>query len=799
MKPAYLYLAILLSLGLTACSDDDEQTSGSPQPPIINPDQPVPEPSFPVEEVPVPKVFLDENFDQLIALPSNWMTPKNNTGSVYIKNGDLFVDGRAHNTQMTTVLLPEEFQKLRNYRIDMEFTFIESNNTGRWASIIYRGADQYADPSFAPYYQFAMREETTGASGLELSLRMPENTWNVLQKSAHNENIGINKKQKATVIVHGNRVRHYLNDQLVLDTTLPYNLDQGGIGISTAGLLMQVSHFSITEQLEKLPDSNKVTEIINQNLPVSMAPTLAQVTAKNGLVSASATHAAFQLDANLNINTLNNQKVTTLQSYLKDTKRQTLPLFNIQNENTITALKAIAEDYDLADVTLMSSNPELLRKARITLPMLRTALDYSQATSFSNSRKDILTIAHNTNSSLSKIVILPPQLLTRETVSHLQRLLISPWAKQDGTDALRAAQVLSTGVNGILSSEPELYHDLMKRMAPNTLLRKPLITGHRGIPALDDENTIEGTLKAIEVGADAVEYDVYLTKDGHIILMHDTTTTRTTGVNRNTEDMTLAEIRELRTINYQRPVPTMDEVLAEVKKYPHVTNFIEIKSYNPEIIPKIKELLDKHDAYDQSIVISFNGDQILNMKNILPGVSTGFLTSTPAAQSNIVNTRRILDATQKYSSTFNPSFGGLSKDLMSMATARGVTFWPWTFRLNKDDFNRMYVQGTHGLTTDYAHDASNFITKLETPKQFTATVGKPFEIPGQTFTQVGAKANYVFKQMLVLPNSSKYTQNGQSVTFTEKGKAYVMPSYSYTIAPNYTYTIYAEPVTVTIQ
>ncbi|RTY73257.1 hypothetical protein EKL28_18710, partial [Staphylococcus aureus] len=51
-----------------------------------------------------------------------------------------------------------------------------------------------------------------------------------------------------------------------------------------------------------------------------------------------------------------------------------------------------------------------------------------------------------------------------------------------------------------------------------------------------------------------------------------------------------AEVRELRTLNYNRQIPTMDEVLAEVKKYPHVTNFIEIKSYKPEIVPKIKAL-----------------------------------------------------------------------------------------------------------------------------------------------------------------------------------------------------------------
>ena len=796
MKRAYLYSTILLCLNLAACSDDDDNHVNT-APPISVPDS-KPEPSLPSQPVPVPEVHLDENFDQMSALPATWMLPKNNAGSVYVENGDLYLDGRAHDTQMTSVMLPKEYQHLRNYRIDMEFSYLESNNAGRWASMIYRAADEFADPAFSPYYQFAMRSQTTSANGLEFALRMPTNTWNVLQKAAHNEDIGINSTHKASVVVHGKRVRHYLDDQLVFDTTLPYPLDQGGIGISTAGLLMKVSHFKVTEQLEALPEANKVTELADQALPVSMAPTLIQ-SAGSSTVANSSSHVAYHLDAGLNLLDQQQQKVMHLTQYLQDHRRQTLPLLHIQNAATLEALKAISSNYDLADMTLLSDNVELLRQARISLPMLRTALDYSNKTSLTESKQDLMTLVHNTNASLSKIVILPAQLTTRDTVSHLQRLLITPWAKTDTATPLQAAQVLSTGVNGIWSQNPALYHTIMQSMAPNTLLRKPLLTGHRGIPALDDENTLEGTIKAIEVGADAVEYDVYLSKDGHVFLMHDATTKRTTGVDRNTEDLTLAEIRELRTLGYNRAVPTMDEVLAAIKKYPHVTNFIEIKSANPEIVPKIKELLDKHDAYDQAIVISFNGEQILHMKNILPGVSTGFLTSTPAAQSDVVNTRRILDATQKYSSTFNSSFSGLSKNLMQNAAQRGVTFWPWTFRLNKDDFNRMYVQGTHGLTTDYAHDASNFIVKLETPKQVTATVGKPVEIQGQTFTQVGAKANYVFKQMLVLPNSSKYTQNGQGLTFTEKGTAYVMPSYHYSIAPNYTYTIYAEPVTVTVQ
>lgn len=805
MKFTTLTSAILLTLSLTACSDDDQKNA------VSNPDQtenpnPSPEPETPEIEVPVPKILFEENFNALTTIPNNWTQLRSNPGNIEVKDGALLINGTAHDTQMTTIMLPNELQQHRNYRIDMDFAFLENNNGGRWGSIIYRAADQYADPAFTPYYQFAFRVDATAASGLELSMRQPNNTWNVLQKSAHKENFELNKTYKATVIVHGQRVRHYINDELVLDSTLPYNLNQGGIGISTAGALMRVDSIKVTEQLEALPESNRVTDLIDQQLPVSMAPALAQPAGATTLNSAPlATHVAYQLDEQLNLLNQDQKKITHLKDYLNDSTRRHIPLLTINSETTIRNLKTLTENYDLADITLVSDQPELLRKARVEIPVLRTALDYSKQSGLTNSKSDIVKIAHNTNSSLSKIVILPSHLVQSEVVSHLQRLLITPWAstlhpdQKDGIDAFKAADILSTGINGIYTQQPDVFQNIMKQMAPNTLLRKPLITGHRGIPALEDENTLEGTIKAIEVGADAVEYDVYLSKDGHVFLMHDGTLKRTTGDSRNTEDLTLAEIRQLRTIPNGRPVPTMDEVLAAVKKYPHVTNFIEIKSAKPEIVAKIKELLDKHNAYDQSIVISFNGDQILQMKNTLPGVSTGFLTSTPNAQSNIVNTRRILDATQKYSSTFNPSFAGLSKELMSMASLRGVTFWPWTFRTNKDDFNRMYVQGTHGLTTDYAHESSDLVVKINTPGQITAKVGQPVVFSGEKVTQIGKASAQNFNSMIVLPGSAKYSKNGQSITFSEQGKAYVMPSYQYTIVPNYSYTLYGKPVTVTIQ
>lgn len=80
-----------------------------------------------------------------------------------------------------------------------------------------------------------------------------------------------------------------------------------------------------------------------------------------------------------------------------------MPLFSIKNESTIEHLKVFSDSVDIADITLSSDNVELLRKARISLPTVRTALDYSKQLNLTNSVKDIVTITHNTNTALAKL------------------------------------------------------------------------------------------------------------------------------------------------------------------------------------------------------------------------------------------------------------------------------------------------------------------------------------------------------------------------------------------------------------
>ena len=106
---------------------------------------------------------------------------------------------------------------------------------------------------------------------------------------------------------------------------------------------------------------------------------------------------------------------------------------------------------------------------------------------------------------------------------------------------------------------------------------------HRGFCSQYPENTILAFQKALEEGVDGIENDVQLSKDGHIVIMHDESVDRTTNGKGWVKDLTLAELKELDAsekfgsqFGVQR-VPTLREYLELVKDQPVITN-IEMKT-----------------------------------------------------------------------------------------------------------------------------------------------------------------------------------------------------------------------------
>ena len=155
---------------------------------------------------------------------------------------------------------------------------------------------------------------------------------------------------------------------------------------------------------------------------------------------------------------------------------------------------------------------------------------------------------------------------------------------------------------------------------------KPLVVAHRGASIEQPENTIEAFEAAIDAGADAVEFDVRMTADGHAVVMHDSDVSRTTEGTGLVSEMTLEEIRAL-------GVPTLDEALRclsgraaadiEIKNLPGEPGFI------PEREVAVEATLDALDAVGfpgQVIVSSFNPASITHSRALRPDVPTGLLT-----------------------------------------------------------------------------------------------------------------------------------------------------------------------------
>jgi glycerophosphoryl diester phosphodiesterase len=107
-------------------------------------------------------------------------------------------------------------------------------------------------------------------------------------------------------------------------------------------------------------------------------------------------------------------------------------------------------------------------------------------------------------------------------------------------------------------------------------LRKPskeyiLAVSHRGDWRYAPENSLQAIQRCIDLGVDIIELDFRLTKDGHLVAMHDETVNRTTNGNGNVDELTLEEIKKLSLKNAagvkhsRQQVPTLEEVMMMVK------------------------------------------------------------------------------------------------------------------------------------------------------------------------------------------------------------------------------------------
>jgi glycerophosphoryl diester phosphodiesterase len=158
-----------------------------------------------------------------------------------------------------------------------------------------------------------------------------------------------------------------------------------------------------------------------------------------------------------------------------------------------------------------------------------------------------------------------------------------------------------------------------------------LITAHRGASHDAPENTLAAFRLAWEQGADAIEGDFRLTRDGQIICVHDADTSRVAGTAHVVAETSFTDLRRLDAGRWKderfagERLPSFAEVLATVP--PGKRFFIELKT-GPEIVPKLGEELAAWPG-DRSLltIIAFNPDTVAACKRAFPEIRAHWLTS----------------------------------------------------------------------------------------------------------------------------------------------------------------------------
>ena len=171
---------------------------------------------------------------------------------------------------------------------------------------------------------------------------------------------------------------------------------------------------------------------------------------------------------------------------------------------------------------------------------------------------------------------------------------------------------------------------MLDHLYPHT----PQIIAHRGASAAAPENTLAAFNLAIEFGADAVELDVDMTRDGVPIVIHDDTVDRTTNGHGAAANLTLSEIKQLDAGSWKdskyadERIPTLEEVFEAIAKKIWIN--VELKKMSLKdngLEEAVVRLIQKMNLRDRVILSSFNPFAIRKVKQIDPSIPIALLTT----------------------------------------------------------------------------------------------------------------------------------------------------------------------------
>ena len=218
-----------------------------------------------------------------------------------------------------------------------------------------------------------------------------------------------------------------------------------------------------------------------------------------------------------------------------------------------------------------------------------------------------------------------------------------------------------------------------------------LVIGHRGAKGNGLTNTLAAMRYALEQGADGLEFDVRLTKDGIPVVIHDDTLLLTRGINRSVRTLTL---QELNNLSSDKPVPTLNQVLDEFWGNTYLNIELKSKDSGHAVISLLASRYIIHeDDWQNCLISSFKTRELSEARRLAPLARLALLHG----QNPFV-----FLLYQRHLRFAGIGFHRLYTSLLSLAIARRLGIFTYAYTVNRPGGAQLLAEKQlDAVVTDY--------------------------------------------------------------------------------------------------
>lgn len=406
------------------------------------------------------------------------------------------------------------------------------------------------------------------------------------------------------------------------------------------------------------------------------------------------------------------KELGTLRDCVSSLKLKMIPAFRIEDKSLEAALRTFINSNNIGDCFVISPDSSLLKSLCEATRSARPILDL---TALENNEVTASGAFLKASACGTKTVLVNASALDNEKTLAMRARALSVFAVLDSEDVSEIHTAVFNGVMGIVAKDHDKVISHYGAITEKTLNAPPLVVAHRGDIQNCPENILRSFISAEGSGASVIELDVWLTKDNHLVVNHDSKTNKW-NEKLTCTDATREQLKKLKLASGGidgDEVTFYDEVMEHFSKDgSNVVFTVEIKDKRNAVIDKVIEITDKYGMRDRVIIICMTHSIVryayeeygyaVHMNQSYPTGGDDILSSLAYACAEVVGLH----------SSYFSQLKNADARLSSMLRHRGIKYSVWTASSAKDS-ETFYSLEYPEFTGNYPHQSDKYARSLK--------------------------------------------------------------------------------------